>query len=1238
MTDYGGITVPQNRGPVPVPEEPAPFWEVADAAWRKRTIEADKWAYTNRLRAEATIELYDRLDPASRQRVTAQMNGRRFLDPQAAWTGLVLDGVAAERAADPSKWVDAPADMAEFDARIDERRRTELREAEDVLALPGGGFAEFLGGAAREIVDPINIALAPLGLEGSAARIVVGEAVLGATAEGLSVPTERRVAGELGLPDPSLAGRMAEGAVFGGSIAGAFVGAGRFLAYLRGHREVARDLAPAGMPAQQFEAELQAARNEMEGSRPPSQLMVDRDAASAGVAAPGSVPRLSDFDFSLTGNASPRTNRVGYLFGRLLEAEMEPHIAAGFLGNGMVESGVGLHPGAVGDGGNALGIWQWNGPRRRELEAFAAKRGKPATDIDTQVAFLLHELRTSEAPAWAQIRAAKTAEEAAALISEHFERPGIPHLGRRVSHAKDVMDQYQGGRIPRWTGKAAPPAADAPTFATSRGYTRAGQVTAGDIRAEVTYEVVDASLLRRASGDLQPRDRSRAASDEQVAEIAAKLDPARLLPAPEADRGAPIVGPDNVIESGNGRVMAIQRVYERHPDRADAYRAEIRAAGFEVPEGVERPVLIARRTSEMDPETRRAFVREANNATVARMSPTERAGADAAALSERTLSLYRPGARLGGPENRDFAQAALATLPQAERAAMVDAGGALNAEGIRRLQAALFARAWSAPDIVARFAEADAGELRSLLDALADAAPAWAALRADIAAGRVRADMDITGHVLDAMRLIAAAREIASAEGKAVAGVLDELLADVDLLEGAVSPLTAALVRKFWRAGRAASKDEIAAFLTRYADEARQVGTTEAGLFGDGPGPAEVLRAIDRETFADLPDEFGSARGPVAPSIEDPQNLPETAWAKGADSPEAVEADAAAIDGFRDAERAMPELADVEPENYVRELALAQPFDDLDTAHRLAAIAQDKLATAGREIEDELGITFKDPGLKKRADLDAKMARKPYSSPRRLTDISRGGFLLKSADQAEALVAALAARFDIVDEGWVRNAVGYIDRKVIVRHDDGMLSEVQIWTDRMFKAKDMGTALYTEARALPVGDARRDALNARQMEVYSAASDDFAEVSFSADGTVSAPKSFAKDRANDASSPKMRADDQTSMSSTLVQPAPGSSTASAPAGVPSSFVNRTAGTRSQSQSSRFMGENPPVGDTSNMGPIREEVNSLAADLQGLTFRLDERGPEITIAELLDDIEADEELAQVLKLCNIGGAA
>ncbi len=1222
---------------------PAPsFGERFGAASVMQRIEDDSWNRKKNFEDELADQLIGVLPPDLKDRMMRPYDAYEMPSHRRSELFTVLQQAKARnpeitKAPEGDGEFAFPTTPEEFDAIVNARRQAEYDEQVAILsAAPEGSWgAEFLGRSWASLTEEKSLASLLLGAPARAGLLgtVAIEGALGGATEITMIDQRRQVAGELNVAEPNpiadvLTATALSGA-FAGLIKGGAIGITRFREYRTARGRAAAEATPDGVSPMRQEAAVEETRRRLEENLPP-------DASDQPVAAPGTLPRLADFNFGLTGNASPQTNRVGYIFGRLLEAEIEPHIAAAFVGNGMVESGPGLLPGAVGDGGNALGVWQWNGPRRRALQDFAAKRGKPATDLDTQIAFLLHELRTSEAGAWAKIRTARTAEEAAALISQHFERPGIPHLGRRVGHAKDVMAQYQGGRIPRWTGKTPPPSADAPRFSTSRGYTRSGQVTAGDTRIDVTYEVVDASLLKRATGELQPRDRSRAASDEQIAEIAAKLDPARLMPAPEADRGAPVVGPDNVIESGNGRVMAIQRAFERHPDRAEAYRAEIEAAGYEIPEGVKEPVLVARRTSELDQAGRQRFVREANNATVARMSPTERAAADGAAMSEATLGLYTPGARLGGPENRAFAQAALGGLPQAERAAMVDATGALNAEGIRRLQAALFARAWDAPDIVARFAEADAGELRGLMDALADAAPAWAGLKADIAAGTVRADMDISPFVLDAMRLIAAAREAAQAEGKSVAGMLEELIADVDLLDGAISPLTAALVRKFWRGSRAAPKDEIAAFLTRYADEARKVGTTEAGLFGEAPGPAEVLRALDGEAFADLPDELGRPTAAPTP-IADPGNLAEDAFARGADSPEAIEADQAAIEDLRGAGQTAPDLSNVAPGDYVRTLAEAQPFDDIDTLYRLAAPAQERLTRAGDEIAAGLGVEFKDPGLKDRATTERKLARKQYDAPRRLTDVSRGGFVIISIDQAEAVADALAARFDIVDEGWVRQPTGYADRKIIVRHDDGMLSEVQIWTDAMYRAKQPGTALYEEWRKLPGGDPRKANLLRDQERLYSAAAGtDFDAAKLRADGTSSDPK-FRSNSASKASRVETARDvNQTSPASTSDQGAPGSSLARAN-NSPSSR-NSTAGRPSQLQNvSSFMGKNP-LQDTPNMGAISDEVNAIRADLGDLTFRLDENGPEYTAAELLDDIEADEELAEVLNLCTAGRAA
>lgn len=884
--------IPQNPEPPPPDDAPASFWDVASAAWRRQTVVSDTLAYENGKRWDLAREMERRLGPEGRRAVGEGMTGRTFADPLAAYTGLVLDAASREVPADPAKWGNYPLDPMQFQARIDRDRRAEIDEADAILDRPGGGFAEFLGSSARMVVDPVNMMLAPLGVEGGLVRVMIGEAVLGGLAEGLNVPREQEVAGELGLPTPSLVGRVAEGAAMGAGITGVIGGAIRAGKYLLGRRAAERAAAPEGVDPVTHEGEIEATRNELSGQVPAGQALADR-----GREATGAALAMSDFDFTPAGNASPRTNRIGYVFGRFLEAGLEPEDAAAFVGNFMVESTPGLHPHVRGDGGAALGLAQWN-DRRPALEAFAAKRGKPPEDLDTQIAFVLHELETTEASAWAKIRAARTVDEKAAAVSQFYERPGIPHLGRRVGNAREVMRQYQSGQVPRWTGPVAE-ARDVPQFATSRGYTGQGQVSTASGRAvDVRYEVVDAALLRRASGDLQPRDRGRANSDAWIAETAARLDPAQLMPSPNAATGAPLVGPDMIVESGNGRVAAIGMAYDRFPDRAAAYRQAIEdLTGQPIPDGVARPVLIARRTSELDEAARRELVIDAQDSGVARMTPTEIARVSARMMTPEVIGRLDLGAGLFDAANDEFARRALAGLPASERNALY-AGGRLNQDGRRRLTQALFARAWAAPDLLTRFAETDSGELKALMDALADAAPAWAALRADIEAGRVLPEADIGPYILDALRLIAAARETAGRDGGTMAAAVADLLDQIDLLDGALSPLTVALIRrKFWKNHKPASAAEIAGFLKRYAAEARQVATT-GNMFG--AGAADILRRIDPEVFGDLPDDLGLPRAVAAPAApEIAPAMAEEAWAAGAASPEAEAADTAAFDDLR---------------------------------------------------------------------------------------------------------------------------------------------------------------------------------------------------------------------------------------------------------------------------------------------------------------------------------------------------
>lgn len=861
------------------------YGERIAASFRAERLRTNSWDQKGQIEREMQAEIDAALGPQPQS-----PGPRRSRIPEPAWSpasrARKFGQVAELRAFDPAFGA-LPDSEEAFAAEADRRYRAAWEDQQKVLAAAGEGSwsAELVGQLGAGASDPVALAMLPLGVGGGLARTAATEFVLGAAGEGLMGGQKHQAEDTLGIERSNDLVDMAVAGLSGAALGSAAWGLGRYVQYRRG-RSAGRP-APEGLTPGQSETRIAETRDALERGAAPD--AVER-------AAPAGRPlSFQDFDFGPQGNASPRTNRVGYVFGRLLERGMPPHVAAGFVGNLLAESNLVPHatearPLVAGSRGG-FGIAQWTGPRRRQLEAFADARGRPVEDLDLQIEFLWHELQTSERGAWDRIMQAGDATEAALLVSRHYERPGIPREGHRIAHAESIQAQVDAGGVPTWkrlgiSGAAAETPAD---FAHNRhGFTGTGQVTtSAGRRVDVAYEVVDLSILPRAAGDLQPRDRSRAASDAQVGEIAAALDPARLMPSPEADRGAPIVGPDDVIESGNGRVMAIERVYAEHPERAAAYRAQIEAAGFAVPEGMERPALIARRTSDLDASARQAFVREANISATARMSATERSAADARLLTPQALSLFRPGP-IASPANRDFVRAALDGLPAAERGALVDAGGALNREGIQRLQQALFAQAWDAPDILARYAETDAGELRGLMEALEQASPAWAALRAEIAAGRLRPEFDITPQVLDAMRMIATAREIAAAESRTMAGALDDLLAQVDLLEGPVHPLTARLVEKFWRRGRAAPKEEIAGFLTRYAEEARRIGSPEAGLF-DAPAPRDALAAIDRETFGDLPEDMGAAR--VAPEAAPITAPPEGSFADGALSPEAEAAD-----------------------------------------------------------------------------------------------------------------------------------------------------------------------------------------------------------------------------------------------------------------------------------------------------------------------------------------------------------
>jgi predicted kinase len=879
-----GLT-PGETGLPAWPAEDGGFWDVAGAAWQKGTLnetfEKARGDYSRAL----VEEMYGLLSPTEQAALDQRRprGGKGGVMPWQTFMTEVLksaSGAAARSPDDAARWARYPLTPEAFGQRIIADMQAEDDAAQAILDQPNGGWAEFLGGAARSMTTPENIALTFMGGgSGNVARMVLTEAFLNGSAEAISLPGEFRAAEALSNPDPNAVQRIALGAALGGGFAGAVAGVAKGARALQARAEARRaslnETIPPGVDRMDHEAGVEAAEAALRGDQTVKERL--KGGARAEVApAPGTMGDILDEPATLNlpeadlpyNEAAVLRSIIGVESGGVANAQ-NPNSSARGLGQFISKTWLtmiekyrpdlmeGRTPGqilALRDDPTLNA--EMTAMYTRENYAHLRDRGLPTTPGELYLAHFMGPGGAVKALTVTPDTPISSIMSADAIAAN----AGIRFNGKSFRN-------FTAGDLRAWARRKMQAAydpnasTDMPTFeATSRGFTGQGQVAVGDdTRIEVDYEVVDYRSLIRASGDLQPRDRSRINSDEWVAATAARLDPAQLMPSPTADRGTPIVGPDNVIESGNGRSMAIARAYERHPDRAQAYRGAIEAAGYQIPEGVDQPVLIARRRTELTPDQRRQMVVDAQDSGVAQMTPTEVARATARNLQAPILSRLDPSAPLASDANGGFVRAALATLPRSARNAMFDPGGALNALGQRQLKEALFARAWPDADILARYTEGAPAELKSLIEALETAAPAQAALRADIEAGLVTPEMDISGYVLDAMRLIGAARELAARQGMPIAKAVAELVDEVDLLQGAISPLTAALVRKMWQGKRAAPADEIAAFLTRYADEARTAG--KAGGMFDAPTPRDVLRTIDPDTFGDLPEDFGQARG-----------------------------------------------------------------------------------------------------------------------------------------------------------------------------------------------------------------------------------------------------------------------------------------------------------------------------------------------------------------------------------------
>lgn len=397
-----------------------------------------------------------------------------------------------------------------------------------------------------------------------------------------------------------------------------------------------------------------------------------------------------------------------------------------------------------------------------------------------------------------------------------------PIRGREIESAQDTAVTAKGREVP----------------------VRYMVVEAGDLVASQTDDAQDNPEYPQ---EMQPRDRSRAASVVQINEIANTLNPRLLDRSPRASDGAPIVSPDGVVESGNGRVLAIRKAYRSNLPGSRAYRDYLASQGYPV-DGMQNPVLVRVREGDMAPEDRQAFTREANERDTLSMSATERAVADAASMPDSVIDLY-VGGDVDMAANRPFVRAFIdSVVGTNEQATMIAGDGTMSQEAYRRVQAALLAKAYDAPDLVASLVESLDSNIRAIGGALMDVAPRWSRMKMDAKNGTIDPAMDQTEQLVEAVRIVQRARR----EDRSIGDFVNQ----TDIFSGeTVNPVTEGFLRLMFRNDKQwknpAGRDRLVQSLTYYMDQADRA-QPGVDLLGDtAPPPGQILSAAKERQYAD---------------------------------------------------------------------------------------------------------------------------------------------------------------------------------------------------------------------------------------------------------------------------------------------------------------------------------------------------------------------------------------------------
>ncbi|MEC6833046.1 hypothetical protein VXS06_14860 [Photobacterium toruni] len=399
-----------------------------------------------------------------------------------------------------------------------------------------------------------------------------------------------------------------------------------------------------------------------------------------------------------------------------------------------------------------------------------------------------------------------------------------------------------------------------------------------DAKNLIPSNTLDGRINPEFPQELQPRDRTRKSSLMQVAKMAGNLSPALLSDSGLSSHGSPIIGRDGVVESGNGRTMAIQKAYVE--GKADSYKeylvnnAPLYGVESDKVKAMQSPVLVRVRLSDVD---RAKFARDSNLSDLQSMSAAETAWVDAEVINDKMMQQFNPSdsGNLLAKSNQPFINSFLTEIGDNSTAGLMTADGRPTKQLIDRIQNAIFAKAYKSERLVSLVAEEADPEVRNILNAMNGAASAFVQMQyLDGEAHKQTADSLVSAVdsysnadeqernslADDALNALVGAAELVR-QAKTSGQSVDELIAQKDMF--ATDDIASETLARFIATNNRSSKRLTMAFkmlADSINDELTHQGQAVGDLFGGGEvNLVDILAKVSRDLELELGEGFNQS-------------------------------------------------------------------------------------------------------------------------------------------------------------------------------------------------------------------------------------------------------------------------------------------------------------------------------------------------------------------------------------------